>query len=82
MPANSPASGALDAETDIVAALGDRRLALGDPDHVPAGIYARQALEALGLWPELENRLIRAADVRVHGRRGRLRRLDNSRRVV
>ena len=65
VPANSPASGALDAETDIVAALGDRRLALGDPDHVPAGIYARQALEALGLWPELENRLIRAADVRV-----------------
>jgi len=64
-PANSPASGAFDAETDIVAALGDRRLALGDPDHVPAGIYARQALEALGLWPALENRLIRAADVRV-----------------
>lgn len=64
-PANSPASDAFDAETDIVAALGDRRLALGDPDHVPAGIYARQALEALGLWPALKNRLIRAADVRV-----------------
>jgi len=64
-PSDSPASGAFDAETDIVAALGDRRLALGDPDHVPAGIYARQALEALGLWPALENRLIRAADVRV-----------------
>jgi len=63
--ANSPASIAFDAETDIVAALGDRRLALGDPDHVPAGIYARQALEALDLWPALENRLIRAADVRV-----------------
>ena len=64
-PAASPASSAFDAETDIVAALGDRRLAVGDPDHVPAGIYARQALEALGLWPELENRLIRAADVRL-----------------
>jgi molybdate transport system substrate-binding protein len=38
---------------------------MGDPDHVPAGIYARQALEALGLWPLLEGRLIRAADVRV-----------------
>ena len=64
-PADSPPSSAFNAETDIVAALGDRRLAVGDPDHVPAGIYARQALEALGLWPVLENRLIRAADVRV-----------------
>jgi len=64
-PADSPASTAFDVETDIVAALGDRRLALGDPDHVPAGMYACQALEALGLWPALENRLIRAADVRV-----------------
>ena len=64
-PAESPSNGAFDVQADIVAALGDRRLALGDPDHVPAGIYARQALEALGLWPALENRLIRAADVRV-----------------
>ena len=64
-PADSPASGVFNVETDIAAALGDRRLALADPDHVPAGIYARQALEALGLWPVLENRLIRVADVRV-----------------
>lgn len=26
------------------------RLSVGDPDHVPAGIYAQQALEALGEW--------------------------------
>ena len=64
-PADSPASSAFNLETDIIAALGDRRLAMGDPDHVPAGIYARQALAALGLWPVLENRLIRAADVRI-----------------
>ena len=42
---------------------GDR-LSVGDPDHVPAGIYARQALESLGEWPALETRLARASDVR------------------
>jgi len=31
---------------------------------VPAGIYARQALTALGLWPQAEPRLARAEDVR------------------
>lgn len=40
------------------------RLAVGDPDHVPAGIYARQAFEALGEWDALEPRLARASDVR------------------
>ena len=40
------------------------RLAVGDPGHVPAGIYARQALEALGWWPALEPRLAPAHDVR------------------
>ncbi len=40
------------------------RLAVGDPDHVPAGIYARQALENLGWWSALEDRLVPAMDVR------------------
>jgi molybdate transport system substrate-binding protein len=40
------------------------RLAVGDPDHVPAGMYARQALEGLGWWTALENRLAPAPDVR------------------
>ena len=40
------------------------RLALGDPDHVPAGMYARQALVRLGWWPRLEPRLAPAPDVR------------------
>lgn len=40
------------------------RLAVGDPDHVPAGIYARQAFEALGEWEALAPRLARASDVR------------------
>lgn len=45
-------------------ALGPR-LALGDPDHVPAGVYARSALEALGWWDALADRVVPALDVRV-----------------
>lgn len=44
--------------------LGGGRLAVGDPAHVPAGIYARQALEALGLWDQVADRLAQAANVR------------------
>ena len=40
------------------------RLALGDPDHVPAGQYARQALEKLGWWPAFKSRIAPAPDVR------------------
>lgn len=41
-----------------------QRLSVGDPDHVPAGIYAKQALQALGEWDALESRLARADNVR------------------
>ena len=47
----------------IVKALGDSRLAVGDPDHVPAGIYAKEALMNLGVWPQLADRLARGGDV-------------------
>jgi len=50
--------------TDLVALLGDSRLAMGDPDHVPAGIYARQAMTSLGMWPVLEKKIAAAANVR------------------
>ena len=51
--------------TDLAALLGqDGRLALGDPDHVPAGIYAKEALQNLGQWQALQPRLARADNVR------------------
>jgi molybdate transport system substrate-binding protein len=40
------------------------RMVIGDPAHVPAGIYAKKALTSLGLWSALEARLVYAADVR------------------
>lgn len=45
--------------------LGSGRLAVGDPDHVPAGIYARAALQQAGLWEAVSGRLAPAQNVRV-----------------
>ncbi len=41
-----------------------RFIALGDPAHVPAGIYARQALQKAGLWDALRDRIVSGKDVR------------------
>ncbi len=50
---------------DFITALGDGRLAVADPDSVPAGRYARSALVSLGAWPALADRLARAENVRM-----------------
>jgi molybdate transport system substrate-binding protein len=44
--------------------LGDGRLAMADPDAVPAGKYGKAALEKLGVWAAVEPKLARAQDVR------------------
>ena len=44
--------------------LGGNRLALADPDSVPAGKYAKAALERLGVWTSVEGKLARAENVR------------------
>lgn len=44
--------------------LGGGRLVVGDPDHVPVGIYARQALDTLGVWGEVKDRLARTESAR------------------
>jgi len=43
--------------------IGDGRLAMADPDHVPAGIYGRQALETLGADATLEDAIREALRV-------------------
>ncbi len=48
----------------LLAALGNSRLAIGDPDGVPAGRYAHQALRKLGVWNSVADRLARADSVR------------------
>lgn len=41
-----------------------RRIAIGKPTSVPAGRYAREVLEAAGLWDTLQPRLVPADNVR------------------
>ena len=49
---------------DLAGALGQGRLATGDPDSVPVGKYARAALEKLGVWGRVSERLVGAENVR------------------
>jgi len=48
----------------FVQILQDGRLAVGDPDHVPVGIYTVQALKQLKLWPAAKDKLARLNNVR------------------
>ena len=65
-PADSTATTEIDPGTGTYAALsGNRRLAMGDPRHVPAGIYAHQALEKLGIWSATAPRAARLQNVRL-----------------
>ncbi|CNI41617.1 MULTISPECIES: molybdate ABC transporter substrate-binding protein [Yersinia] len=54
----------IDKKTDWKKLLDGGRLAVGDPDHVPAGIYAKEALEYLGAWETLAPVMARADNVR------------------
>ena len=49
---------------DLAGLLKGGRLATGDPDHVPVGKYAQEALTALGVWNVAEPKLVRADSVR------------------
>jgi molybdate transport system substrate-binding protein len=62
-PRAKPTSVKMRRSFDIAAAF-EGRLALGDPDHVPAGIYAKAALDHFGWYEPLEKRLLPCANVR------------------
>ena len=40
------------------------RIAIGNPELVPAGMYAQESLQSLGLWDALEGRLVYGESVR------------------
>src|SRR5258705_6758411 len=42
-----------------------RRIAIGDPAAVPAGVYAKQYLQTLGIWPDLAMKVIPSGSVRL-----------------
>jgi molybdate transport system substrate-binding protein len=63
--ADKPMHVTINKSLDLLGLLGGNgRLATGDPAHVPVGIYAEQALKALGLWDSVSPRLARTEDVR------------------
>ncbi len=65
VPADEPKHVTIGPGFDIAAVLGPNgRLATGDPQHVPVGIYAEQALRKLGLWDKVKPRLASTEDVR------------------
>ena len=63
-PADSHVSLEIVPDVDLCRALGGGKLATGDPDSVPAGKYARAALEKLGVWNRVSGQLVRAENVR------------------
>ena len=48
----------------LAQALGNGRLAIADPNGVPAGRYGKAALESLGVWSSVADRLAPAENVR------------------
>jgi molybdate transport system substrate-binding protein len=63
-PADSKIALKIGPHFPLAAALGANRLVTGDPDSVPVGRYAREALTNLGVWSDVEKRLVRADSVR------------------
>jgi molybdate transport system substrate-binding protein len=48
----------------LAAALGSEKLAMANPDSVPAGKYGKSALEKLGVWSSVQSKVARAENVR------------------
>lgn len=63
-PVSSKARLSIRANFPLARALGDGRLAMADPDSVPAGKYGKAALHHYGVWRAVEGRIARAENVR------------------
>jgi len=63
-PADSKIKLKIGPQFPLAAALNKERLATGDPDSVPVGRYAREALSTLGVWDAVTARIVRADSAR------------------
>ena len=63
-PAESTVSVSIGTKMNLAGILKNERMAVADPASVPAGSYARAALEFYGEWPALRDRLIPLDNVR------------------
>jgi molybdate transport system substrate-binding protein len=64
-PVSSAISLKLAPHVDLLGALKGGRLAIADPDSVPAGKYGKSALTSLGVWNSLVDHTANAESVRV-----------------
>jgi molybdate transport system substrate-binding protein len=63
-PASSGARLTIRPSFALAHALGNGRLAMANPDSVPAGRYGKAALVNLGVWPSVAGKIVRAENVR------------------
>jgi molybdate transport system substrate-binding protein len=63
--ADGPTAIAIAPRFDLAGALRGGRLAMADPDSVPAGKYGKEALTKLGVWDGVSGSIARAENVRV-----------------
>lgn len=64
VPANRPTRIAIKPGFDMAGLVGSGRWVTGDPAAVPVGRYAQAALEKLGVWNSVQDRLARTDNVR------------------
>lgn len=63
-PASSAVALKIEPSFALAEALGDGKLAMADPDAVPAGKYGKAALTALDVWAAVQPKVARAENVR------------------
>jgi molybdate transport system substrate-binding protein len=61
---DSSAATTIEPNFDLAKLLGDGKLAMADVKAVPAGKYGKAALEKLGVWSSVENKVAQAENVR------------------
>lgn len=62
--AKMPPANDLSKDFPLLAHLAGGKLAMGNPDHVPAGLYGKEALTSLGLWAAVKKSIAATANVR------------------
>jgi molybdate transport system substrate-binding protein len=63
-PATSSAALRIAPGFALATALRNEKLAMANPDSVPAGKYGKRALESLGVWKSVEKQVVRTDNVR------------------
>jgi molybdate transport system substrate-binding protein len=63
-PADSTATATIAPNFPLASLLGNGRLAMADPNSVPAGKYGKAALEKLGVWASVADHIAAAENVR------------------